>query len=176
MLGSAMVYSAILLGPWGVLKDAAYRIGTGPWFVYAAAFLAFTLIALPALFGLCVSPLSTAGSFKQRFSRLSTALIPLGLTAWAAFSLSFVLTNAAYIAASLSDPLGLGWNLIGTAHLPWQPMLVSIVAPMQTLVLTGGLLWSARTAQTAAVEARVSPSPVIGYCLAVTLVLLWLLL
>jgi hypothetical protein len=60
---------------------------------------------------------------KKRFASLSTALIPLGLMFWVAFSLSFVLTNASYILAALSDPLGLGWNLFGTANTAWQPML-----------------------------------------------------
>jgi polyferredoxin len=176
MLGSAMAYSAVLLGPWGSLKDAAYRIGSSSWFIYAAAFLALICILLPAVFSACALPADSMVAFRQRFSRLSTALVPLGLMAWIAFSLSFVLTNAAYIAASLSDPLGLGWNLVGTANIAWQPVLTSLLAPAQTLALVGGVVWSARTAQKAAAEARVSPVPVVVYCLAATLVLLWLLL
>jgi hypothetical protein len=95
---------------------------------------------------------------------------------WVAFSLSFVLTNATYILASISDPLGLGWNLFGTANAAWQPMLTSILAPGQTLALVGGLIWSARTAQKAANEAKTSSIPVIAYCFITTLVMLWLLL
>jgi hypothetical protein len=95
---------------------------------------------------------------------------------WVAFSLSFVLTNATYILAALSDPLGLGWNLFGTAAIAWQPMLSSLVAPTQTLALVGGLAWAARTAQKTAPEAKVSSTPVIAYCFIVTLVMLWLLL
>jgi hypothetical protein len=95
---------------------------------------------------------------------------------WVAFSLSFVLTNASYILASLSDPLGLGWDLFGTAQTAWQPMLTSILAPGQTLALVGGLIWSARTGQKAAKEARVSFIPVTGYCFIFTLLMLWLLL
>jgi polyferredoxin len=176
MLGSAMVYSAVLLGPWGNLKDAAYRIGSSSWFLYAAAFLAFVGILLPATFSLCALRASNRTVLRQRFSRLSTALIPLGLTAWIAFSLSFVSTNASYIVASLSDPLGLGWNLAGTATIAWQPVLSTVVAPAQTLVLVVGMVWSARTAQTAAAEAGVSSIPIIVYCLAAAAVLLWLLL
>jgi hypothetical protein len=55
-------------------------------------------------------------------------------------------------------------------------MLTFILAPGQTLALVGGLIWSARTAQKAANEAKVSAIPVIGYCLIVTSVMLWLLL
>jgi hypothetical protein len=176
MLGSAMIYAGVLLGPWGTLKDAAYNVGTGAWFIYAAAFLGIIFIIMPSLFALSVSRFENVNAFKKRFATLSTALIPLGLMFWVAFSLSFVLTNATYILASLSDPLGLGWNLFGTAEAAWQPMLTSMLAPGQTLALVGGLVWSARTAQKASSEARVSPIPVVAYCFAATLLMFWLLL
>jgi polyferredoxin len=176
MLGSAMIYAGVLLGPWGTVKDAAYNVGTSAWFVYAAVFLAIIFIVMPFLFGLCITRFENLNLFKKRFTTLSTALIPLGLMFWVAFSLSFVLTNASYILASLSDPLGLGWNLFGTAQTAWQPMLTSILAPGQTLALVGGLIWSGQTAQKAAKEATVSPIPVVIYCFIATLVMLWLLL
>ena len=176
MLGSAMIYAGVLLGPWGILKDAAYNVGTSSWFMYAAAFLSIIFLIMPSFFALCVTRFENFNLFKKRFATLSTALIPLGLMFWVAFSLSFVLTNASYILASLSDPLGLGWNLFGTASLAWKPMLTSILAPGQTLALVGGLIWSGRTAQKAAKEAAVSPIPIIIYCFMVTLAMLWLLL
>ena len=176
MLGSAMIYAGVLLGPWGILKDAAYNVGTNAWFIYAFIFLAIIFVILPGFFTLGI--LKTKGTLplKQRFASLSTALIPLGLMFWVAFSLSFVLTNASYIIAALSDPLGLGWNLFGTANTVWQPMLASILAPAQTLALVGGLIWSARTAQKAAGEVKVSSLPVIVYCFLATSLMLWLLL
>lgn len=176
MLGSAMIYAGVLLGPWGAFKDAAYHVGTIAWFIYAIIFLAIIFIILPGFFTLGIVQTKNNLPLKQRFASLSTALIPLGLMFWVAFSLSFVLTNASYILASLSDPLGLGWNLFGTANAAWQPMLTSILAPAQTLVLVGGLIWSARTAQKAANEAKVSSVPVIVYCFIATFLMLWLLL
>jgi polyferredoxin len=176
MLGSAMIYAGVLLGPWGILKDAAYRVGTGSWFIYAVVFLAIIFLALPSFFALCVTRFENLNAFKKRFATLSTALIPLGLMFWVAFSLSFVLTNASYILASLSDPLGFGWNLFGTAQTVWQPMLTSILGPGQTLALVAGLIWSARTAQKAAREAKVTPIPLIIYSFIATLTMLWLLL
>ncbi|HEX2994233.1 MAG TPA: 4Fe-4S binding protein [Anaerolineales bacterium] len=176
MLGSAMIYAGVLLGPWGVLKDAAYSVGTGAWFGYAAAFLAIIFAIMPGLFALCVARFENLSDFKKRFATLSTALIPLGLMFWVAFSLSFVLTNATYILASLSDPLGLGWNLFGTANTAWQPLFTSILAPGQTLALVGGLIWSAHTAQKAGNETQTAAVPVILYCFLATLVMLWLLL
>jgi polyferredoxin len=176
MLGASMIYAAVLLGPWGAFKDAAYHVGTSAWFIYALVFLAIIFVLLPSLFTLCVLRFENLISFKKRFATLSTALIPLGLMFWVAFSISFVLTNATYILAALSDPLGLGWNLFGTANVAWQPMFTSILAPAQTLALVGGLVWSARTSQKAAKEAKTSSIPVILYCFVATLVMLWLLL
>jgi polyferredoxin len=176
MLGSAMIYAGVLLGPWGALKDAAYNVGTSAWFGYAVAFLAIIFGILPGFFTLGILQTKSNKPLKQRFASLSTALIPLGLMFWVAFSLSFVLTNASYILASFSDPLGLGWNLFGTANAAWQPMLTSILAPAQTLSLVGGLIWSARTAQKAANETKTSSTPVIVYVFIITLVMLWLLL
>ncbi|MGB9590957.1 MAG: 4Fe-4S binding protein [Candidatus Kryptoniota bacterium] len=192
MLGSALMYAAILLGPWGSFKDAAYNVGSNSWYLYAAAFLALVFIALPACYALAIKAgfrsakvnLAKVGAasshpaqdLKSVFAALSTALIPLGLLFWVAFSLSFVLTNASYILAVLSDPLGLGWNLFGTADIAWQPMFTSILAPMQTLALVGGLIWSARTAQKAAIEVKTSSLPIIVFCILTTLIMLWLLL
>jgi hypothetical protein len=176
MLGSAMVYAGVLLGPWGALKTAAYQVGTGAWYVYALVFLAIIFIVLPGLFSLGVLQKKSHISFKRRFASLSTSIVPLGLMFWVAFSVSFVLTNATYIFSTLSDPFGLGWDLVGTANIAWQPLLTSMITPLQTLALIGGLLWSVRTAQKAAHTTRVSPIPVVGYVLAATLLMFWLLI
>jgi ferredoxin len=176
MLGSAIIYAGVLLGPWGAFKRVAYHVGTGVWFIYAVIFLAIIFVILPGFFTLGILQTKSAIPLKQRFTALATALIPLGLMFWVAFSLSFVLTNASYIIAALSDPLGLGWNLFGTANAVWQPMLTSILAPAQTLALVGGLIWSARTAQKAANKIKVSPTSVIAFSFVLTLLMLWLLI
>ena len=176
MLGSAMIYAGVLLGPWGAFKDAAYNVGSNAWLVYAVAFLAFIFVILPGLFTLGILNTKSALPLKQRFASFATTLIPLGLMFWVAFSLSFVLSIASYILAALSDPFGLGWNLFGTANAAWQPMVNSILAPAQTLALVGGLIWSVRTAQKAAGEVKISPIPVIVYCFIATSLMLWLLL
>jgi polyferredoxin len=177
MLGAALVYAYVLMGSNGAVKLAAYSVFSPAWFGYAAGFLAVIFGLLPGLFWLSVKlgDIKTIPTGKQ-FATAATALIPLGLMFWVAFSLSFVLTNATYILAALSDPLGLGWNLFGTAAIAWQPVLSTLVTPAQTLVLVGGLAWSARTAQKSAPQAGISPAPVIVYCLLTTFVMLWLLL
>lgn len=180
MLGAAMIYAAIFLGPWGNLKLAAYSIGSSGWFGYAGVFLGIIFGLLPALFvgaitaGKAIS--KTGISIKKSFSAYATALVPLGLMFWVAFSLSFVLTNAAYIFSSLSDPFGWGWNLFGTAGLPWQPYLTNLLLPLQTLVLVGGLLWTARTAQKVGSHLKINSIPIIVFSTVLTIVMAGLLL
>jgi polyferredoxin len=176
MLGSGMIYAGVLLGPWGALKNAAYHVGTPAWLLYASVFLGAILILLPGLFALCTLPFRDGHTFKMNFATFSSALIPLGLMFWIAFSLSFVLTNGMYIASALSDPLGLGWNLFGAAKIAWQPLLTSFVTPMQTLVLLVGLIWAVRTAQRAGIKAGHSAVLVSAFCLVMTLGMLWLLI
>ncbi len=176
MLGSAMLYAAVLLGPWGTLKDAAYRVGSTPWLIYAAVFLSIIFIILPALFALCIGRTDHFDIFRKRFASLSISLIPLGLMFWIAFSLTFVFANATYVLSTFSDPLGFGWNLFGTANVAWQPTLTPILASLQTLALVGGLIWSAHTAQKAARKMGTAPIPVIIYCFVATLIMLWLIL
>lgn len=177
MLAAALIYAFVLMGSNGAVKSAAFSVFSAEWFLYAVVFLAVMFLLLPGAFWLAVR----IGNVKlpvtsKRFATASTALIPLGLMFWVAFSLSFVLTNATYIAATLSDPLGLGWNLLGTANIIWQPLLSSWVLPAQTLVLVSGLFWSVRTAQKTSSQVELSSAPVIVYCLLATVLMLGLLL
>lgn len=185
MLGSAIVYAAVLLGPWGSLKSAAYAVGSWPWLAYALAFLGFVVGLLPGLFLLAVvlgRRISKARQpLRRQFIAYSYSLIPLGLAAWIAFSLSFVLTNFSYLWPALSDPLGWGWNLLGTAGVAWSPYLSGAVPTLQALVLLVGLGWASLIARRIAAEALPQDQalrqalPVAAYCLLVTAGLLVLL-
>jgi polyferredoxin len=171
MLGSALVYSTVMLGQWGFLKNAAYRVGSLPWLAFAGSLLAFTWVILPGIFFLITRT-------RQNFTAFAKALLPLGLMAWVAFSFSFVFANISYLWPVLSDPFGWGWNLIGTANAAWTPYLSNLVPIFQVLVLVGGLYWSGFTAQkiAAAQDAPRQSWPVTGFSLAVTLILLGLLI
>lgn len=183
MLGSAAVYSAVMLGPWGALKDAAYQVGSLPWFVYALTFLLATLVLLPGLFWLSVRAgrrlSQKRGNTKHAFIAFSYSLVPLGLGAWIAFSLGFVFANISYVLPVLSDPLGWGWDLLGTASFAWTPLLSGVTPLLQVLALGGGLLWSTVVARRIAAEDGLTPArqalPVAFFHLLVTTGLLWLL-
>jgi len=185
MLGAAAVYSTVLLGPWGALKMAAYSVGTSHWLAYAAIFLALILLVIPGLFWLTVwIGKKLSGSvqlIKKLFIAQSYSLVPLGLSAWLAFSLSFVFANFSYVLAALSDPFGWGWNLIGTAGIGWTPWLTNITPSLQIGVLVGGFIWAAITSRKIAGEKMDNDRavklsiPVITFCMAFTLTLIGLL-
>jgi hypothetical protein len=97
------------------------------------------------------------------------------------FTLAFVLANGSYVWPVLSDPLGWGWNLLGTADVPWTPYLSTVRPIVQTTVLLGGLLWAGVTTRRLVAanghqqEAMRQVGPVVLFQLAITMVLLWLL-
>jgi hypothetical protein len=73
-------------------------------------------------------------------------LVPLGLAAWVAFTLSFVFANVSYAFPVLSDPFGWGWNLLGTRDVAWRPWLMEWVPTVQAALLIVGLVASIWTA------------------------------
>jgi hypothetical protein len=108
--------------------------------------------------------------------RFAPALIPLGLAAWAAFSLGFVLTNVSYILPVLSDPIGLGWNLLGTASFPWTPVGGALASWAVVAILLAGLAWSSRRVRAVADQVAGGvrmAAPVWGFAFVVTAGLLW---
>lgn len=113
----------------------------------------------------------------QFFVEYATALLPLGLAAWASFSLSFVLVNISYAWQVLSDPFGWGWNLLGTADWKWTPYLADWQAYLQIPILLIGLVAAIAIAFRTAREQRNSPQtalPIVGFCVAFTLIMITL--
>lgn len=180
LLGSAFVYAVVLLGPASGLRSAAAAVGSTAWLTYAVGFLAVTAVLVPALF-LGATRLASRSAAKQltardAVGRFAPALIPLGLAAWAAFSLGFVLTNVSYVLPVLSDPIGLGWDLIGTASAPWTPIAGAAVPWVLAAVLLGGLAWSSRRVRAVADDLAGGVRmalPVWGFSFVVTAGLLW---
>jgi hypothetical protein len=184
MLGSVLIYSAVFLGPWGWLKVAAYSVGSAAWWGYAAGFLFITLGLLPALFLLAVwSGRRLSGArrpLRAAFASQARALAPLGLAAWIAFTVAFAFVKFPLVWAVLSDPLGLGWNLLGySAAVAW-PEVSALGRLAQAAVLALGMFGAARIALRSVDDLTRRPIgqalPVIGFCLAATLTSLWLLI
>ena len=71
--------------------------------------------------------------------RLAYILIPIGIFAWIAFSLPTIMVNYGYIISVFSDPLGLGWDLLGTADAHFKALIPDLIPVIQGLVLLAGL-------------------------------------
>lgn len=88
------------------------------------------------------TPATTLPALKQLFVDYGYALAPLGLTGWIAFTVSFALIDISYAIPLLSDPFGWGWNLFGTAKVPWMRFIPEWVPYIQTPILLFGLVVS----------------------------------
>jgi hypothetical protein len=148
LLGSGLAYIAVLLGAWSAPRAAAAAIGSPEWFIYALIFLAFVLVFIPGLLLLAVQAglwlsRSRIGSV-QGLRALSPAFVPIGLSVWIAFSLSFLLANLSYVFPVVSDPLNLGWNLLGTAGVGWTPYGQALFPWLTISMLLVGLTWTSR--------------------------------
>lgn len=147
MLALAMVYSVVLLGPWGTVKDWANISEEGNWsgfLLFAAATWGICLLVFPGLWGLTTwlgGKLSKSETvqWKQLFLRYSYVLVPLGLFAWMAFSFPLLMVNGSYIVSVASDPLGQGWDLFGTADVCWTPIFPEYAVYIQIILLLVGL-------------------------------------
>lgn len=150
MLASVLVDSAVFLGPWGQLKSAAYAIGSLPWFLFAGAFLLVTLGILPGLYvvSVCISMRmgTEKTTLRKALAQYSQVLVPLGLMAWIAFTVSFAFAKFSYVLPVISDPLGWGWNLVGLSNTAWVGQSTSFSLLLQVIILTVGLFWSSRVA------------------------------
>jgi hypothetical protein len=187
MLACAILYSAILLGPWGWLKDWANMTSLSHWAAYAAGFLAINLLVGPGLFWLTVVATRVVAQLQVPISRLfvdyAYSLVPLGLTGWIAFSFSFVFVNGSYAISVLSDPFGWGWNLFGTRSVPWTPLLPGLTTILQVGLLLLGLVFSVviayrigRQHTPTNIQAWRGTLPISGFLAGVTLIFLWLYL
>ena len=146
MLVVAIAFSITMLGPWGVIKSAANVTESRqiiPFLTYLVVIWLSALVIFPGLF------LQTA-RFANRLIgkpannrlmtlRLSYILIPVGIFSWIAFSLPSVMVNYNYILSVLSDPLGLGWDIFGTANYPFSPFHPEWIPMIQGILLLIGL-------------------------------------
>ena len=150
MLALAFVYAVVLQGPWGFVKTWANVTEAGNWkgFLGFAGIVWVTSFAIfPALWGIAIGlgryfSGSNNVSWKKLFIGYSYILVPLGLFAWIAFSLPLVMVNGSYVISVLSDPLGRGWNIFGTAQLPWKPFYPEYAIYIQVILLLLGLGFS----------------------------------
>jgi hypothetical protein len=146
-LSAALVYTLVMLGPWGWLKTWAANPLSPGFALYILLLLGTSLLAIPGLFlgaAYLLKRLSRVRevTLRQLWVSLSYTLIPLGLLAWIAFTVTFLSANVSYLSSVVSDPLGRGWNLFGTAGAEWSPLFPQALPYLQTATLLLGLGWS----------------------------------
>ncbi len=196
MLSCSLLYSVVLLGPWGWLKDLANMETVSGWALYATGFLVVNLLVVPGLFWLTTVLARHLSGLHASVHRLfvdhAYGLVPLGLAGWIAFSLSFIFVNGSYVIPVLSDPFGWGWDLIGTSRVAWTPLALGFLPALQVITLLVGLVFSITTVYRIAQQhssafaghALVSSGdrawwatlPTAGFATGVTLLFLWIFL
>jgi plastocyanin/ferredoxin len=147
MIALAISYSVTLLGPWPTVREWANVTEVGNWTgfgLHVAAVWFGALLLIPGIWYLAswVSARWILGGSvapRQVFVRYSFMLVPLGLLAWIAFSVPLITVNYTHILASISDPLGRGADICGTAGLRWDPLWPSAVPYLQVGLLLAGL-------------------------------------
>lgn len=178
MLASALVDSAVFLGPWGQLKSAAYNIGSLDWFLFAGIFLVIALGVLPGLYvastWVAIQLGSVHATLRKSLAHYSQVLVPLGLMAWIAFTISFAFVKFGYVLPVVTDPLGWGWNLIGLSKSAGVGEATSFSLIIQATLLMVGLFWSSRVARHISETIR-QAAPLVAFSSLFTLAMLWLL-
>jgi polyferredoxin/heme/copper-type cytochrome/quinol oxidase subunit 2 len=146
MLVVAVAFSIVMLGPWGFIKDAANVTESKqviPFLIYLAVIWSVALLIVPGLFMLVAKGARrfarTKIDSRVLAMRLAYILIPIGIFAWIAFSLPTIMVNYGYIISVFSDPLGLGWDLLGTADSHFKALIPDWIPIIQGLVLLAGL-------------------------------------
>jgi len=146
MLVVAIVFSVTMSGPWSVIKDAANVTESRqivPFLIYIALIWILALGVFPGIFALVARAArrvaGSPASNRAVILRLAYMLIPIGIFAWIAFSLPMLMVNYGYILNVLSDPLGLGWDILGTAAFPFQPFYPESIPIIQGIILLFGL-------------------------------------
>lgn len=146
MLVLAALYSLTIHSPWPAVRDMVNVVDKATWLEFAGYSLgvvALTLGLAPLLFWTAVRLglrlTGRDGPAGAPFKATMPALVPLGLGLWAAFFVAVVMTNATFILYTLSDPFGRGWNLLGTAGIPWVQIWPSAIPWIQVGAVLAGL-------------------------------------
>ncbi|MEW5913539.1 MAG: 4Fe-4S binding protein [Thermodesulfobacteriota bacterium] len=190
MLMVALVFSVTMLGPWDWIKQAANVTESRhllPFLAYVGVVLTLCLGVFPGLFAAAALAgrrlAGKAAAWRELALRLAYVFIPVGIFAWIAFSLPQVMINYAYILSVLSDPLGLGWDLLGTAGQPFQPLWPAFIPYIQGVLLLAGLYFGLSRGFAALGgllpdrrRRALALLPVAGLALSVVNVFLWLYL
>lgn len=164
LLVLAIVYSVTIHSPWPFMRNMVNIVDKASLFEFGLFFIVLCAVALgvvPLIFWLmCALGLRFSGenAFKKAdhgqesgifnpsvgriFKRTLPALLPLGLALWAVFFVETLMANMTFILLSFSDPFGWGWDLLGTAGMPWIQIWPSGIPWIQSALILLGLTLS----------------------------------
>lgn len=147
----SIVYSILYEGHWPVVRDFVNILDKKNWDlfgIYTLVVWTLTLIIMPGiLYLLSYAGVKWSGTrlrVKETFLALTGALLPLGLMLWIAFVIPMLFVNVTFIAQSLSDPFGWGWDFFGTANIPWHQLVPGLIPWLQAILVLTGLYFSLR--------------------------------
>jgi YHS domain-containing protein/polyferredoxin len=188
MLSLTIFHGLTMTPSWSVIVEGissslavgetlAFSIGMGAVMVAPAAVYA----ALVWLSKLVSGPSNVR--YHDYFIRYAYALLPIALFYHLAHNMEHLLMEGQKIIPLLSDPLGRGWNLLGTKDITLAPLtnLSTLWIIQVILVMTGHVfsLWSARRTAGALFDdagtARRSQVPMLVAMILFSLLSLWLL-
>jgi len=167
LLVLAVVYSVTVHSPWQFMRDIVNVIDKATWpefGLYAMALWTLALGVVPLLFwvasdlGIRIGGKEENGNLHSGFRHAALfsavtgsvfrhtmpALIPLGMAFWASFFVSTIMVNFTFILLTFSDPFGWGWDLLGTAGMPWVQIWPSGIPWIQAGLTLSGLAFSLR--------------------------------
>ncbi|MBL7212589.1 MAG: 4Fe-4S binding protein [Desulfobacteraceae bacterium] len=169
LLVLAIAYSLTVHSPWPVMRDMVNIVDKtslpefGLFFTsLCAAALGFVPLVFWLMCGLGLwlsegtpkannrSSTNRSGSQNRLFNasvgrifkRTLPALLPLGLALWAVFFVETIMANMTFILLSFSDPFGWGWDLFGTAGMPWIQIWPSKIPWIQVGLILAGVTLS----------------------------------
>ena len=150
LLVLACAYCVVHLGHWPAVRDWVNILDKNNWGafgLYAAALWLMALAVVPGLvFGLAWlgGRLAAKGNAREMFVSSSPALVSVGLMLWMAFVISMLFVNVSFVAQSLSDPFGWGWDFLGTAGTHWHQLWPRAVPWLQVGCVLAGLGYGLR--------------------------------
>jgi polyferredoxin len=149
LLVLAAAYSLTVHSPWPGIRDMLNMVDKADWTqfgLYTAVLWLLALGVMPLLFWHLVSlglRLARLVEVKTAtaFLRTMPAVLPLGIAMWAVFFVETFMANFTFVLLTLSDPFGWGWDLFGTAGMPWIQIWPSGVPYIQAgfLLIGSGL-------------------------------------
>ena len=117
----------------GLTRTTAWRDLTAPYFgaplvLVSTAGLLATILLVGGLYALAMRAAAATGggAWRALAARFAHTLVPIAFAYVVAHYVSYLLIEGQLGIARLSDPFGLGWNLLGTAS---RPVALDVVAP-----------------------------------------------